>query len=106
MTPTRTITPDEVRRIADLARLTLADEDVQRLADELGRILEYVSRLEELELDADAASGAECEPAAAAPAGSTLREDEPRPSLPREAVERAAPRMEQGFFIVPKVVGP
>ncbi len=92
------ISTDEVRRIARLARLTLDDAEVVRLAEDLGRILEYVSHIAELELPAGEV----------VPEGSTadLRDDSPRPGLAREQVEANAPAMERGHFIVPRVVGP
>lgn len=86
----------EVRRIARLARLTLDDGEVVRLAGDLGRILEYVSHVSELS------------PAAEAPSGEHggLRDDAPRPSLAPEDVAGPAPDFTRGHFIVPPVVGP
>jgi len=72
----------EVRRIAALARLALSEPEVARLSHELGSILDYVARLDALELPGD-------EPAAAAPGA--LRDDEPAPSLDSETALGSAP---------------
>lgn len=95
------VAADEVRRIAALARLTLTDAEVQRLAAELDDILGYVAQLEDVALpgQADPAHGA---PAALTPA---LRDDEPAPSLSADATFDAAPAVVAGHFAVPRVVG-
>lgn len=95
---TGSITPDEVRRIAHLARLTLTDDEVVRLSHDLGRILEYVSRIAEIELP----SGEGGDPAR----GVDLRDDAIEPSLEFPSIESCAPAMERRHFVVPKVVGP
>ncbi len=43
------VTPDDVRHVAELARLSFSDEEEQRMADELGQILDYVETLDELD---------------------------------------------------------
>ena len=40
---------DDVRHIAKLARLNLADEDVSRFAKELSEILVYIDKLQEVD---------------------------------------------------------
>ena len=44
-----TISADDVRHIARLARLELTDQEVARFQDELSKILEYVAQLEAVE---------------------------------------------------------
>lgn len=44
------ITRDQVLHVARLARLDLRDDEVDRLTDELGAILEAVSKVAELDL--------------------------------------------------------
>jgi aspartyl-tRNA(Asn)/glutamyl-tRNA(Gln) amidotransferase subunit C len=44
-----TLTPDEVRRIARLARLTLSDDEVTKFAKEMSAILEYISQLQKVD---------------------------------------------------------
>ncbi len=90
------ITPDEVRRIARLARLALTDDEVARLTTELVQILDYVSQLKALDLqDAEA-------PLDAPAVG--LREDVPRSVLEEDAVLGPAPAVARDHFVVPPVV--
>lgn len=45
------VTPDEVRRIAELARLELAPDEAEQLVDELNGILEHVDALQAVDLE-------------------------------------------------------
>lgn len=87
---------DEARRIADLAHLEFDEDGLQRMAAEMTRILGYIDQLREVDVE-----GFEEHDAAATP----MREDEPRPSVPREHVARNAPAWRDGLFVVPKVIG-
>jgi aspartyl-tRNA(Asn)/glutamyl-tRNA(Gln) amidotransferase subunit C len=64
-------TADDVRHVAALARLEVAGEEADRLADELTRILAYVDRLGDV-------PGEDGEPVGAAP----RRADVPRAATP------------------------
>lgn len=90
------VTRDEVRRIADLAHLAFDDAGLDRMADELTKILTYIDQLREVDVAGfeEHASGA-----------TLLRDDEPRPSVDRDAVARNAPQWSDGYFVVPKVIG-
>jgi aspartyl-tRNA(Asn)/glutamyl-tRNA(Gln) amidotransferase subunit C len=44
------ITDDEVRRVAELAALALRDDEVERMARDLDRILSYIDKLNELDV--------------------------------------------------------
>jgi aspartyl-tRNA(Asn)/glutamyl-tRNA(Gln) amidotransferase subunit C len=93
------LTADEVRRIADLARLELADADLERRARELGAVLDFVTQLRGLDL-------ADCEPTVFAPAGAPLREDalDEERRLSAAAATAMGPEVEDGFFLVPPIV--
>jgi aspartyl-tRNA(Asn)/glutamyl-tRNA(Gln) amidotransferase subunit C len=89
---------EEVRRVAELARLELRDEDVDRVAAELSAVLEYVRALDRLDL-------AGCEPLSFAPGESPLREDGPDERRLAAADALAmAPQAEGQFFVVPAVL--
>jgi aspartyl-tRNA(Asn)/glutamyl-tRNA(Gln) amidotransferase subunit C len=88
---------DVVRKIATLARLTVDEASVARMADQLSRIVAYVDQLSEIP---QAASAPET-PAPATP----VRPDEPVPGGGREALEANAPRLLHGYGVVPRVVG-
>jgi aspartyl-tRNA(Asn)/glutamyl-tRNA(Gln) amidotransferase subunit C len=93
------LTRDDVRHVARLARLALADADLARLTPQLESILEYVAKIGEVDV-------AGVEPMAhALPLANVLREDVVEPSLPIEQVLRNAPETDGRFFKVPKVLG-
>jgi aspartyl-tRNA(Asn)/glutamyl-tRNA(Gln) amidotransferase subunit C len=88
---------DTVEYVARLARLALTEEERDRFAEQLGRILEYADRLRALPLD-------DVPPTLhALPMTNVLREDAVAPSLPRDEVLAQAPAHRDGFFEVPRV---
>ena len=89
------ISQDEVRHVARLARLSLTQEELGRLGEQLGAILEAVSKVAELDLD-DV-------PPTAHPLDlvNVWADDEPRPSLPIDEALANAPEREGNFFRVP-----
>ena len=89
------ISRDEVLHVARLARLALTDDEVERLGEQLGAILEAVGKVSELDLvDIRPTS----HPLALA---NVWGEDEPRPCLPLEDVLANAPQAEGDAFRVP-----
>ena len=81
-----------------LARIELTPEEEQRLAPQLGEVLQYVEKLNELDVS-------DVEPTAhATPLSNVMREDEPRESLSQEEALRNAPKTANGLFVVPKIV--
>ena len=92
------ITRDEVKRIAELARLEIPEAKLERLAGELSKVLDFAATLNRLDL-------AGLEPSQFAPGDAPLREDAVNGRrLSREAALAAAPDREDGFFRVPPVV--
>lgn len=94
------MTKDEVARIAHLARLRLDEAETERLAGELGKILDYVRELSALDTERVPATfrvGGE-EPKA-------WREDAPEPGLSREEALAEAPDAWEGFFRVRRIGG-
>jgi aspartyl-tRNA(Asn)/glutamyl-tRNA(Gln) amidotransferase subunit C len=89
------ITRDQVLHVAKLARLALTEEEVERLGAQLDAILDAVSKVSELDL-ADV-------PPTSHPLDlvNVFADDEPRPSLDREAALALAPDAENGAFRVP-----
>jgi aspartyl-tRNA(Asn)/glutamyl-tRNA(Gln) amidotransferase subunit C len=89
------ITREEVLHVAKLARLELADEEVERFTEQLSAILEAVAKVSELDL-------ADVEPTAhPMDLVNIWADDEPRPCLPVEEALANAPEHEAGFFKVP-----
>ena len=96
-----TFTRDDIARLGHLARLQLTDEETDRFAAQLARILEYAEQLQQVDTrDVPPTSHAH-------EAGGSLRDDTPRPSLSREDVLRNAPEADPaaGLFKVPRVLG-
>jgi len=95
------ITEEEVRYVADLANLKLSEAEVGQFCSELGEILTYMDKLNELDTGA-------IEPMAQvlydAEETATLREDVERPALGPEAALANAPLAGAGFYKVPKVI--
>ena len=89
------ITRQDVLHVAELARLELTDEEIDRLGGQLNAILEAVGKVSELDL-ADV-------PPTSHPLDlvNVWADDEPRPSLVREEALANAPEREGGFFRVP-----
>lgn len=85
-----------LRELAQLARLSLGADELERFAPELERILAAFEVL---------ASHTPGNPPMRAAAASRTREDEPVPSLPRAELLAAASASADGFFVVPKTVG-
>ena len=79
------LTLDEVRHIAKLARLRLTEEELHKYRDQLSAILDYAARLNEVDTST-------IEPTATVlPLRSVLRPDQARPSMPRETLLENAP---------------
>lgn len=88
----------EAARIAELARLEIPEHELDKVAAQLSQVLEFVARLDELDL-------AGLEPTAFAPPDAPLRADQPDGrTLAPEVATTGAPEAEYGWFIVPPVV--
>ena len=86
---------EQVLHVAELASLALTEEEIARLEEQLGAILEAVGKVSELDLT-------EVEPTShPLDLVNVWAEDEPRPSLPPEDVFANAPDREGDFFRVP-----
>ncbi len=93
-----TITEKDVEYIANLAQLTLDDSLKARLVGELGNILDYIDKLNELDTDG-------VEPMMhVQPLTNVFRDDEIAPSLPRERVMEAAPKHDGEYILVPQIL--
>jgi aspartyl-tRNA(Asn)/glutamyl-tRNA(Gln) amidotransferase subunit C len=93
------IAPDEVKKVARLARLSLTESEVDEFSHQLSDILDHADDLDLLDLDGVAPL------AHPLPLVNVFRDDVPGPALYREAVLAAAPAAEEGQFRVPPVLG-
>ena len=95
----RRITTDEVAHVAQLARLKLTDEELERFTGQLAAVLEHAR-------DVEALDTAGVPPTAhPLPLVNVLREDEVAESLDRAEVLAAAPAVEEDRFRVPRILG-
>lgn len=89
---------EEVEHIAELARLTLNDEELTLYQEQLSDILEYFERLQELDSEA-------IEPTATVlPLRNVMRADKAASAFDREDILANAPAAEDGCFEVPTVL--
>ena len=93
------ITKDEVLYVADLARLDLDDEMIEKFAGQIGTILDYVDKLNEVDTEGVKPTSH------AISLTNAFREDEQIDHLERDKALANAPEKEDGNFVVPKVVG-
>lgn len=92
------LTPDDVRKVARLARLKLTDDEVAAFTRQLADVVRYVDQLSEV-------NTAGVEPLAhAIEIENVLRADEPRPSLPRADALSNAPASDGRYFLVPQIL--
>ena len=92
------ITPEEVGKVAVLAKLTLSDSDIEQMAADMDAMLAYVATLANLDTVGIVPT------AHAVPMANAFRADELRPSLDRDLVMATAPLSANGTFRVPKVI--
>jgi aspartyl-tRNA(Asn)/glutamyl-tRNA(Gln) amidotransferase subunit C len=89
---------DTVRRVAHLARIAVADDEVEHLRGELNAMLAFVEQLSEVDV-------AGVEPMTSLmPMAMKMRRDEITDGGIADAVMANAPAREDHFFLVPKVV--
>ena len=86
---------DQVLHVARLARLRLADDEIDTMARELSSVLDHIEKISELDLDGVAPTSHVVE------VENVLRPDEPRPSWPRDRALAEAPDAAAGGFRVP-----
>jgi aspartyl-tRNA(Asn)/glutamyl-tRNA(Gln) amidotransferase subunit C len=89
---------DTVRRIAHLARIAVAEDEVEHLKGELNAILAFVEQLSEVNVEG-------VEPmTSVTPMAMKKRADEVTDGGIPDDIVRNAPATEGHFFVVPKVV--
>ena len=88
----------DIEKVAKLARLELSEGEKKTFGNQLDQILTYMEQLNRLDT-----SGVE-PTSHAIPIQNVFREDETRPSFPREEVMDIAPEEEDGHFRVPKII--
>ena len=92
------VSSEQVRHIAKLARIAMSDEELERLVPELNNILGWVEQLGEVDTDG-------VEPLATVIDQTLrLRDDVVNDGDIRDKILANAPEAQHGFFAVPKVI--
>ena len=89
---------DTVRRVARLARIAVADEEVEPLRGELNAILAFVEQLGEVNVDGVAPM------TSVTPMAVKMRRDDVTDGGIPDQILQNAPIRDDNFFVVPKVV--
>jgi aspartyl-tRNA(Asn)/glutamyl-tRNA(Gln) amidotransferase subunit C len=93
------LTRDEVEKVSLLGRLLLTEDELQKMTEQLGAILEYMELLGEVDTTG-------VEPMAhAVELANVFRSDTAQPSLDREAALANAPHRDAECYLVPAVLG-
>ena len=88
---------DDVRHVAKLARLRLEQDEVARMTSELGKILDHIDKMSELDI-------ADVPPTAhVLDVVNVTRADKPAASLPLAEALRNAPAVSDDCFRVPRM---
>jgi aspartyl-tRNA(Asn)/glutamyl-tRNA(Gln) amidotransferase subunit C len=91
------ISEEEVRHVANLARLGLTDDEVEKMSGQLGAIIDSIDQIGELDLS-------DVSPTAnALNLTNVLRSDEPHKELPPETALSTAPDTVDDLFAVPRI---
>ncbi len=93
------LTGDQVRHIASLARLELEAEEFDDVVGKLSRIVDFVDRLQAAETDDVLPMAHPLDQV------QRLRPDRVTEIVDRDAVQANAPAVRDGFYLVPKVIG-
>jgi len=94
----QSLTSEDVRKVAFLARLKLSPEEIGDMTSKMGNVLQYVETLNEVDTT-------DVEPLVhAVELSNVLRDDVVRPSLPRAAALQNAPKSDGVYFLVPQIL--
>jgi len=92
------ITKEEVEHVANLARLELDEDAIERFVGQIGDILAYVDKLKSVDTEGVAPTSH------AISLTNAFREDEARDHLAQDRSLANAPEKEGGAFLVPRVI--
>ncbi|MDA3937492.1 MAG: Asp-tRNA(Asn)/Glu-tRNA(Gln) amidotransferase subunit GatC [Actinomycetota bacterium] len=93
------ISEEQVRHVAMLARLGLSDDQISSLGQELNSILGHIDQIQKLDLEGVETTAHPMEVV------NSMRADVIRPGLSREDALLNAPEREDGAFLIPRIVG-
>jgi aspartyl-tRNA(Asn)/glutamyl-tRNA(Gln) amidotransferase subunit C len=92
------IEQDEIEKVAELARIRISEDELGQVTDRITEILQMMDRLQTVDTD-------NVEPMAnPMDATQQLRPDEVTEGNRRDAFQKIAPSVEDGLYLVPKVI--
>jgi aspartyl-tRNA(Asn)/glutamyl-tRNA(Gln) amidotransferase subunit C len=92
------LSKETVQYVADLSRITLEPQELEKFSKQLETILEFIDQLKEADISGVAPTSH------ILPVSSVFREDTPRPCLPVSKTLANAPEKKDNFFVVPRVI--
>ena len=93
------ITKEEIKKISSLAKINISDNELDNYSEQLSKILEYMSQLNEV--DTSRVEGSDDH---SFNSEQSLREDKIKPSLDRDTILNLSPESDGVYFKVPKVI--
>ena len=98
MKKSRTISKEEVKKIAGLAKLSINEDEIELYTDQMNQILDYVSQLYEVDTD-------NVEPLShVLDVVNKTRTDTVKPSVSRDTVLKNAAQTDDEFILVPEII--
>ena len=92
------ISSEQVKHVADLARLEVTDEEAEKLSKDLSELMQQIYLLNEVDTE-------NVEPTInVASLNNVMRNDEPKELVTQEEVLKNAPDAKDGFFRVPSIL--
>ncbi|MDP3701661.1 MAG: Asp-tRNA(Asn)/Glu-tRNA(Gln) amidotransferase subunit GatC [Hylemonella sp.] len=98
------LNPDDISRIANLARLELSTEESTRMRERINGFFAIVEQMRAVDTTGVEPLAHPTMGAITGQAALRLREDVASEPNQREANQRSAPAVERGLFLVPKVI--
>jgi len=98
------LNPDDISRIANLARLALSPEESARMLERINGFFAIVEQMRAVDTAGIAPLAHPSMGAVAGQAALRLRDDVASEPNQREANQQSAPAVERGLFLVPKVI--
>ena len=92
------VTPQDVEKVALLARLAISESDLPEVTDRFGRVLDLVNELNTIETESVVPMSNPHD------MQQRLRPDTVTRDNEREALMASAPSSDQGYYLVPKVI--
>ncbi|GAA0430091.1 Asp-tRNA(Asn)/Glu-tRNA(Gln) amidotransferase subunit GatC [Lentibacillus halophilus] len=92
------ISKDQVKHVADLARLAVTEDEADKFAKQLSSIIDYAEQLNELDTE-------NVEPTThVLDLKNVMRDDEPKEWISKEDALHNAPDKQDGYFRVPSIL--